>query len=171
MNAGGKVVASEGCTIKDPANPAMMAAAVAAAKSADVVVIMAGIDQSQEAEGRDRINTTLPGAQPELIRQILELRKPTVLVLIHGGTISLGPLKSASPVIVDAFYGGEMASAALASVLFGETNPSGRMAATAYPPEYVDQIPLTEMAMTVPPGRTHLYYTETPEFKFGDGMG
>jgi beta-glucosidase len=59
--------------------------------------------------------------------QVLALRMPTVLVLVHGGTISLGPLKSSSPAIVDAFYGGEMAAAALASVLFGETNPSGRM--------------------------------------------
>lgn len=93
-----------------------------------------------------------------------------MLVLINGGTISLGPLKDSAPAIIDAFYGGEMAAEALASVLFGETNPSGRMAATVYPPEYVNQIPLTQMAMKVPPGRTHLYYTGNPEFKFGDGL-
>ena len=58
--------------------------------------------------------------------------------------------------------GGEMGGVALADVLFGRYNPSGKLAATMYPPNYVNQIPLTEMGLTVPPGRTHMFYTGKP---------
>lgn len=104
--------------------------------------------------------------QIALVEAILGVQKPTVLVLINGGTMSLGPLKDTAPAIVDAFYGGEMASPALASVLFGDTNPSGRMAATAYPPNYVNEINLTQMAMKV---YVPLSYTHTQSiFLFGN---
>ena len=59
---------------------------------------------------------------------------------------------------------------AMADVLFGAYNPTGKLAVTMYPPEFVEQIPLTEMSLTVPPGRTHMYYTGEPEFAFGDGL-
>ena len=66
--------------------------------------------------------------------------------------------------------GGEAGGTALADVLFGAYNPTGKLAATMYPPEYVDQIALTEMGLTVGPGRTHMFYTGTPEFAFGSGL-
>jgi len=147
-----------------------IAGAVAVASKADTVVLMMGIDGSIEAEGRDRYTTTLPGSQPALVQAILKLRKKTVLVLVNGGAMSLGPLKDASSAIVSAIYGGEMASSALSEVLFGVYNPSGKLAATMYPPEYVNQIPLTQMSLTESPGRTHMYYTGEPEFVFGHGL-
>ena len=61
-------------------------------------------------------------------------------VLFHGGAMSLGPLKDATPAIVSAGYGGEAASDALADVLFGDYNPSGKLAATWYPPSFVSQV-------------------------------
>lgn len=63
-----------------------------------------------------------------------------------------------------------MASQALADVLFGVFNPTGKLSATMYPPSFVDELPLTEMSLTAGPGRTHLYYTGTPEFVFGHGL-
>jgi len=170
-NAAAATTGALGCSsVTSPPDATALASALETARAADTVIIMAGIDQSLEREGLDRITTNVSVCQQELIDQVLKLGKPTVLVLVHGGTISLGPIRDAVPAIVDAFYGGEKASAALASVLFGETNPSGRMAATAYPVDYVNEIPLTEMAMKVGPGRTHLYYKGTPEVKFGDGL-
>eukprot|EP01047_Picozoa_sp_COSAG01_P050793 COSAG01_NODE_5171_length_4436_cov_4.031128_4_plen_83_part_00 len=71
--------------------------------------------------------------------------------------MSLGPLKDSAPAIIEAFYGGEAASTALAQILFGEVSPSGKLAVTMYPPSFVDEIPLTEMSLTAPPGRTHMY--------------
>lgn len=129
-----------------------------------------GIDGTQEGEEHDRSNCTLPGLQPKLVETIASLNKPTVMVLIHGGAMCLGSLKGTVPAIVDAFYGGERAADALAAVLFAAYNPSGKLPVTMYPPEYLHQIPITQMSVTAPPGRTHLYYTGTPEFAFGAGL-
>eukprot|EP01043_Picozoa_sp_COSAG02_P038736 COSAG02_NODE_3008_length_7563_cov_3.445606_5_plen_94_part_00 len=71
-------------------------------------------------QGHDRANTTLPGTQPDLVKAVLALNKPTVLVLVHGGAMSLGQLKDSAPAILDCFYGGEMAAQAMADVLFGK---------------------------------------------------
>ena len=167
-NAGGETAGALGCEVDSDVDD--VAAAVAVAAAADAVVLMVGLDGSQEAEGTDRYATTLPGLQPKLVDAVLALRKPTVLVLLNGGAMSLGAAKQAAPAIVEAFYGGEAGAQAIADVLFGEHNPSGKLAATMYPPEYVDEIALTEMSLTAGPGRTHMFYTGEPEFAFGSGL-
>jgi beta-glucosidase len=88
------------------------------AKSADQVVLVMGIDGSIEAEGHDRTETSLPGMQTEFIAQVLALGKPTVLVLVHGGALSLGPIKETAPAILDCFYGGEEAANAMYGARF-----------------------------------------------------
>lgn len=168
-NHGGETEGARGCDVAG-ASSRGIAAAVAAAGRADQVVLMVGVDQSQEREGLDRTATTLPGQQVNLVNKVLALKKPTVVVVVSGGTMSLGAIKGAAPAIVAAPYGGEMAARAVADVLFGAYNPSGKLAATMYPPDYVDQIPLTEMGLTVPPGRTHMHYTGEAEFEFSHGL-
>jgi len=96
--------------------------------------------------------------------------KPTVMVLINGGAMCLGPVKAMAPAIVEAFYGGESGAMALAAVLFGHYNPTGKLPVTMYPPHYMTDIPLTQMSVSAPPGRTHLHYTGTPDFAFGSGL-
>ncbi|CAK0841633.1 unnamed protein product [Prorocentrum cordatum] len=167
-NAGGQTVGVVGVGVAG--GPNNISAAVEAAQAADVVVLVVGIDGSQEGEEHDRSDCGLPGHQPELVEAISALKKPTVMVLIHGGALCLGHLKEGVPAIVDAFYGGESGSEALAAVLFGEYNPSGKLPVTMYPPEYMQQLPITQMSVSAPPGRTHLYYTGTPEFPFGAGL-
>lgn len=167
-NAGGTTVGVQGCAVAGGTDNTT--AAVAAASRADAVVILAGIDQTQEREGLDRTITTLPGFQVGLVNAVLALKKPTVLVLMNGGAMSLGSIKDTAPAIVDAYYGGEQGGQAIADVLFGRYNPSGKLAATMYPPDYVNQIPLTGMGLSVGVGRTHMFYTGTPEFAFGQGM-
>ena len=100
-NSGGSTTGVMGCEVDSTKDD--IAAAVTAAKAADTVVMVLGIGQQQEREGQDRYNTTLPGLQTELAEQVLALGKPTVLVLIHGGAMSLGPLKDKFHAIVDAF--------------------------------------------------------------------
>ena len=172
-NIGSNTVGSLGCDVasNDTSN---IAAAVALAKEADVVILAMGIDQTQEREGLDRVITTLPGVQLELITEVLKVCqfdfKNVILVLFSGGAMSLGSVKDVIPHIISSNYGGEYGGVALADVLFGDYNPSGKLAATMYPPSYVDAIPLTEMSVTVSPGRTHMFYTGKAEFTFGSGL-
>jgi beta-glucosidase-like glycosyl hydrolase len=142
------------------------------ANESDVVILFVGIDQTQESEGKDRYVTTLPGLQPKLIQSILEVASErTIVVLIHGGSMSLGDetLKNAGAILT-AGYGGQAGSRAIASVLFGEYDPTGKLSATWYPPSFVDDLPLTEMGLRVGVGRTHMFYTGKPEFAFGHGL-
>jgi hypothetical protein len=179
VNTGGSTSGVDGVDVASVRNN--ISAAVASAKAADAVVLLVGIDGSQEGEEHDRYNCTLPGLQPDLVKAITALKKPTVMVLIHGGAMCLGELKDAVPAIVDAFYGGENGADALAMMLFGDYNPSGKLPITMYPPEYlcahtdvtkcaVGSLPLTQMSVSAPPGRTHLYYSGKPEFAFGSGL-
>ena len=91
-NVGGTTTGAMGVAVST-GTATGIAQAVAVAKAADHVVLTMGIDGTIEAEGHDRETTTLPGMQPQLIQAILALGKPTVLVLIHGGAMSLGPIK------------------------------------------------------------------------------
>lgn len=168
-NKGGKTTHAQGCSVAGTTGNDV-AGAVKVAAAADAIVLAMGIDQSQEREGLDRTVTTLPGEQAELVAQVAALGKPTVLLLLSGGTISLGELKAAVPAIVAAPYGGEMGGVALAEVLFGAASPSGKLAATMYPPEFARQVPLTQMSLTAPPGRTHMFYSGQAEYAFGSGL-
>ena len=107
-------------------------AAVAAAKSADVAVLVVG-DQSgigafgTVGEGIDSADCVLPGVQRELIEAVAATGTPIVVVLSHGRAYTLEWLTGVAPAIVSSFFGGEEAGTAVASVLFGDTNPAGRL--------------------------------------------
>jgi hypothetical protein len=141
------------------------------AQNSDAVILFLGLDQDQEGEGLDRIETTLPGLQPKLMESVLDVAgDKTIIVLIHGGTVSLGEGRSKAGAILSTGYGGQAGSSAIASVLFGEFNPTGKLAATVYPPSFVHELPLTEMGLRVGVGRTYMYYSGKAEFTFGHGL-
>ena len=129
MNAGGSVTGAAGCGVAGT-DASGIAASVAVAKAADIVVV--GLDQGQEREGLDRTITTLPGVQTQLVAEVMKLKKTAIVVTFSGGAMSLGPIKDAAPAIIAANYGGEMGAVALAEVLFGKYDPSGKLAATMY---------------------------------------
>lgn len=170
MKSTDSVKSMEGCGVTD-GNMTDIDKATELAKNSDKVILFLGLDQGQEAEGRDRYETILPGLQPQLLENILDVAGPkTVVVLIHGGTISLGDIREKAGAIVSAGYGGQAASSAIASVLFGEYNPTGKLAATVYPASFINELPLTEMGLRVGVGRTYMYYTGEAEFAFGHGL-
>jgi len=165
------VVGVKGCLV-DGYDFNQIEDATKVAKNSEAVILLMGLDQSQESEGLDRNQTFLPGLQQELIQAVLNVASDkTILVLIHGGSVTLGQfvLDHASA-IVSASYGGEAASQALASVLYGEYNPTGKLAATMYPPSFMNEMQIQEMGLRVGVGRTHLYYKGKPEFPFGHGL-
>jgi beta-glucosidase-like glycosyl hydrolase len=178
-NGGANVVAVAGCDLDSDTDN--VADAVAAAKGADVAVLLVGIDATIEGEGHDRYNISLPGVQPKLLAAVLASGTPTIVVLLHGGATSLGAEALAAlsdgaqaHALLDAPYGGERGGQAIADVIFGDFNPVGRLANTVYPPDFVDQVPLTNMSLApwanVNPGRTYMYYTGKAEHEFGDGL-
>jgi beta-D-xylosidase 4 len=168
------VLAVKGCNIaSDDLDEIILA--TEAAREAAVVLLVVGLDQSQEREGVDRYETTLPGLQSKLIESVLQVAsEKTILVIFHGGAVSLGDyVRTKTPAILSLPYGGQAASKALASVMFGDYNPTGKLAATMYPPSYVQKIPLTEMGLRGGggyDGRTHMYYDGPTEFPFGHGL-
>jgi beta-xylosidase len=107
-------------------------AAVAEARAADVVVLAVGdraglFGNGTSGEGCDAEDLDLPGHQPKLVEAILETRRPTVLVAISGRPYALGQYQDRAAAIVQAFFPGEEGGAAIAGVLSGRVNPSGKL--------------------------------------------
>ncbi|KAK8511307.1 hypothetical protein V6N13_013725 [Hibiscus sabdariffa] len=151
-------------------------AAEAAARQADATVLVMGLDQSIEAEFRDRTGLLLPGHQQELVSRVARAsRGPTVLVLMSGGPIDVSFAKNDHRVsaILWAGYPGQAGGTAIADVLFGTTNPGGKLPMTWYPQSYVAKVPMTNMGMRPSggyPGRTYRFYKGPVVFPFGHGL-
>ncbi|OMO86875.1 hypothetical protein COLO4_20868 [Corchorus olitorius] len=149
-----------------------------AAASADATVLVMGIDQSQERESFDRVDLLLPGQQPLLITEVAKVAKgPVILVIMSGGGFDISFAKNDSKItsILWVGYPGQAGGAAIADVIFGYYNPSGRLPMTWYPQAYVDKVPMTNMNMRPDPsngypGRTYRFYTGPTIYTFGDGL-
>jgi beta-glucosidase len=151
-------------------------AAVEAARSADVVVLAVGEDAFQSGEGRSQVDIGFKGLQEELIKAVLEANKRVVLVLMTGRPLTLGWTADSVPVIVEAWHGGSQAGHAIADVLFGDTNPSGKLPVAF--PRHVGQLPMTYAHKNTgrpgpEPGVTWSAYTDMsndPLYPFGYGL-
>lgn len=104
------------------------AAGIAAA--AGTAVVFLGLGPRQESEGFDREHIELPADQLELLEAVLAVQTRTVVVLSHGGVLRLAPVAATAPAILDGALLGQAGGGAIADVLFGTVNPSGRLAET-----------------------------------------
>ncbi|GAA2243997.1 glycoside hydrolase family 3 C-terminal domain-containing protein [Promicromonospora sukumoe] len=104
--------------------------AVAAARDAGVVLFFAGLPQSAEAEGRDREHIDLPDDQLDLLDRVLAVNPRVVVVLSNGSVVRLSGFADRVPAIVEGWLLGQAGGGAMADVLFGRVNPSGRLAET-----------------------------------------
>lgn len=151
--------------------------AVNTAKGADYVVLVMGLDQSQEMEERDRLYLTLPGQQESLVTAVAKAaKKPVILVLVCGGPVDVSFAKYNPQVgsILWAGYPGEAGGIALAEILFGDHNPGGKLPVTWYPKDFT-RVPMTDMRMRPEPssgypGRTYRFYNGKKVFEFGYGL-
>ncbi|GMI72125.1 beta-xylosidase 1, BETA-XYLOSIDASE 1 [Hibiscus trionum] len=154
----------------------LFGAAEAAARQADATVLVIGLDQSIEAEFRDRVGLLLPGHQQELVSRVARASTgPTVLVLMSGGPIDVSFAKNDHRIsaILWAGYPGQAGGTAIADVLFGTSNPGGKLPMTWYPQSYVAKVPMTNMGMRPSggyPGRTYRFYKGPVVFPFGHGL-
>jgi beta-glucosidase len=156
--------------------PDPTAAALAAARKADAVVMVLGLSPRIEGEempvkiegfaGGDRTSLDLPAVQETLLRKVMALKKPTVLVMLNGSAVAINYAKENVPAIVEAWYPGQAGGTAIADVLFGDYNPAGRLPVTFY--KSVEQLPpFTDYSMK---NRTYRYFTGEPLWKFGHGL-
>ena len=108
---------------------ALLSEALELAKGAEAAVIFAGLPDSFESEGYDRSHLRLPACQEELIRRVSEVQENVVVVLHNGSPVEM-PWAGSVKGILEAYLGGEGVGAAVAKVLYGEVNPSGKLPET-----------------------------------------
>ena len=117
--------ASVGFGISNGTSPALTEA-TSAVKSADAVILCVGFNSKSEGEGFDR-SFALPDEQVALIKAVLAANKNTVLVLNAGGNVDMTPFLEATPALLHVWYSGDEGARAMAQIVFGEVNPSGKL--------------------------------------------
>ena len=127
----GDVAFARGCEVMQEDRTGL-AAAVDVARDADVAVVVVGdkaghFKQGTVGEGTDRSELSLPGVQAELVDAVLATETPTVVVLLNGRPFTLGEIVPRASAIVEAWFPGQDGAAAIADVLIGELNPSGKL--------------------------------------------
>jgi beta-glucosidase len=106
-----------------------LAAAVAAARAADVAVVVVGTTEQLETEGRDRLTLALPGRQDELVRAVAAANPRTVVVVNAGAPVTM-PWRDEVPAVLVTWFPGQEFGAALADILLGDVEPGGRLPCT-----------------------------------------
>ena len=130
-------------------------AAVKAATGADAAIVFVGSSRLSETEGRDRKSMELEGRQNELVRAVLAANPNTIVVLNNGAPYAL-PWADAVPAILEGFLAGEEGPQALARVLLGEVNPSGKLP-FSFPKRLQDS-------------PAYLYYSAGRDADYGEGV-
>ncbi len=150
--------------------------AIDIAKKADIIIYAMGLSPMVEGEemnvsipgfsGGDRTALALPEPQTELMRKIEQLHKPSVMVMMNGGAVACNWEQDHLPAILEAWYPGQAGGTAIANVLFGDYNPSGRLPVTFY--RSSKDIPaFNDYNMD---GRTYKYFKGNPLYEFGYGL-
>ena len=150
--------------------------AIAIAKVADVIVFAGGLTAQVEGEempvplpgfsGGDRTNLSLPLSQKQLLKQLYELKKPVVLVLMNGSALAVNEDDEHAMAIIEAWYPGGEGGQAIASLLAGDFSPSGRLPITFY--RSVAQLPpFKDYSMQ---NRTYKYFEGEVLYPFGYGL-
>ena len=126
-----------GCDVPLPGDP--MKQAVEAAAKADVALLFVGTTDDRESEGFDRDSLELPPDQIELIEAVAEVNKNTVVVLNNGSPISMTGWIDRVAAVVEAWFPGQECGNAVADILFGKVNPSGKLPLTF--PQRIEDTP------------------------------
>ena len=170
---------------EDPAQDApearakALSEAVDAAKNADVAVVIVGRYNKIESEGFDLKTMDLPAGQDELIQAVEKANPHTVVVLNPGDPVTMGKWIDQTPALLDMWYGGQEGGDAIAAVLFGDANPSGKLP-VSLPKKFED----SPAAKNYPGENLHVNYAEgiyvgyryydtknvEPQFPFGFGL-
>ena len=143
--------------------------AVEAACGADAIVLVVGDEISQVGEWKDRADLTLSGKQIELFRRLRALGIPLVTVLQSSKPLVLGPIPEETDALLVAFNGGAHGGQAVAEVLLGEIEPSGRLPISF--PRHSGQVPVYYNQLPGWHGGKYCDLPQGPRFAFGEGLG
>lgn len=176
-----RVYYSEGCHLYRDRSSGLaaprdrFAEALAAAERSDVVVMCLGLDATIEGEegdtgnefaSGDKLNLELPGLQQELLEKVYAAGKPVILVLLSGSALAVKWADEHIPAIIQAWYPGGRGGEAVASLLFGEYSPSGRLPVTFYASS--EELPdFRDYSMK---NRTYRYMENEALYPFGYGL-
>ena len=154
-----------------------LAEAEAVAAASDTVILVLGYDEHWEGEepvdagsgdAGDKPDLLLPGPQRELLSRVLDVGKPTIVVLLAGSSVDLSEAETRADAILLGWYPGARGGKAVAELLFGAVSPSGKLPVTFYRNEALAELPdFTDYSMM---NRTYKYYTGTPLYPFGYGL-
>ena len=158
----------------DPAEDTkLIAQAVEVTKAADIAVLVLGGNEDTNKEGwannhlGDRDSLDLVGRQNDLVKAVLETGKPTIVMLINSGPLSINYIAEKVPAILEGFYLGQETGVAVADVLFGDYNPAGKLPVTF--PRSVGQLP-AYYNRKPSARRGYLFTSKEPLFPFGYGL-
>jgi beta-glucosidase len=167
LGKGIKVEYEKGAGYTDPLDQKAIDKAADLARKSDVVILCLGTNLRIEAEGRDRRNLDLPGAQEQLLEAVYAANPKTVLVLENAGPLAVTWAHDHLPAILSAWYPGEGAGDTIARTLFGVNNPSGHLPYTVY--QSLDGVP-PQNEYDVSKGYTYMYFKGLPLYPFGHGL-
>jgi beta-glucosidase len=164
---GGVEVEKAGAVSGIGSGETFLAEGVAAAKSADTVILCLGSDTRNEMEDVDRTFLGLPGNQQEMAEAVIAANPRTVVVLFGAGPLTVPWLKQHAPAMLQAWWPGQEGGAAIADVLLGKANPAGRLPHTIYASE--KQVPSID-EYDITKGFTYMYLNGAPLYAFGHGL-
>lgn len=170
LAAGAELRIEPGCAIEGD-DRAGFDAAVALAREADAVVLCLGESERMSGENASRSSLRLPGVQEELAQAVAAAGKPTVLVLVSGRPVEIAAIEPRMKAILAAWQPGSRGGAAIADLLLGRKNPSGKLAVTW--PRTTGQMPIYHnMRPRARGGREGTYQDveTTPLYEFGRGL-
>ncbi len=135
-------------------------------KDADAILLVGGISARFEGEGGDRSSMDLPNVQQRLVKAMHATGKPVVFISCSGSAIGFGAVEDQYDALIQAWYGGQGGAQALADVVFGDYNPSGKLPVTFYTGD--EQLPdFLDYSMDE---RTYKYFHGKPLYAFGYGL-
>ncbi|MBN2314663.1 MAG: glycoside hydrolase family 3 C-terminal domain-containing protein, partial [Sedimentisphaerales bacterium] len=139
-----------------------------AAQEADIAVVVVGESRNTDGEGRDVGDLNLTGLQQALVQAVCATGTPTVVVLINGRPLSTVWTAENADAVVEAWNCGERGGEAVADVLFGDYNPSGRLSITI--PRHVGQLPVYYNHSPSKKGKVYRNLDAKPLYEFGYGL-
>lgn len=141
--------------------------ALALVRQSDIAIVVVGENVKVVGEGKDRADINLDRMQSDVLKAVYETGKPTVAVLFNGRPLTIGWISEHIPAIVETWFSGEKGGTAIADILVGNVNPSGKLSVSI--PRSVGQIPFYYYRK---PSSKHAYVDEenTPLYAFGHGL-